>query len=100
MPQYLVVLVNPPSTLKSTRKYCGDALSEKEIDQDIAPRNISVLAQGRYPGSQDLAYRLPMNWGVHSDTTDPDQAMPKTGLALIRPHLLTVAGAAQASWNH
>ena len=42
------------------------AFEQTDSDQDTAPRDISVCVQGRYPGSQDLTYRLPMNWRIHS----------------------------------
>jgi hypothetical protein len=71
--------------MSSTRKYRGDALSEKDIDQDTAPRDISVLTQGRYPGSQDLAYRLPMNWRIHSDITEPRPSHVRTCLVRDTP---------------
>ena len=38
----------------------------EDVDQDTAPRDISIRVKGRYPGSQDLIYRLPMNWRIHS----------------------------------
>ena len=44
----------------------AEAFERTDIDQDIAPRDISICVQGRYPGSQDLTYHLPMNWSIHS----------------------------------
>ncbi len=42
----------------------------EDVDQDTAPRDISIRVKGRYPGSQDLTYRLPMNWRIHSGMVD------------------------------
>jgi hypothetical protein len=93
----------------------AEAFERTDIDQDTAPRDISICVQGRYPGSQDLTYHLPMNWSIHSGiksflkksrvwqflaTQLPNKRF--TGNFFfrasysIRPHLLTVAGAAQA----
>jgi len=76
----------------TTKERTSERIS-KGYRSDTAPRGISKRVRGRYPGSQDLRYRLPMNWRFHSGT-----AIRKLEMALsIHPHLLTVAGAAQAS---
>ena len=82
--------MHPQRENKETGNIAG-ASSERNIDQDIAPRDIAVRIRGRYPGLQDLTYRLPMNWRIHSGIRKPWKVF------LIRPRLLTVAGAAQAS---
>src|SRR5687768_10985436 len=64
--------------------------AKENIDPDTAPRDISIHIRGRYPGSQDLTYHLPMNLRIHSGIRNLFSS------SLIRPHLLTVAGAAQA----
>jgi hypothetical protein len=44
----------------------AEGFERSDIGQDTAPRDISICVQGRYPGSQDLTYHLPMNWSIHS----------------------------------
>ena len=48
-----------------TRERTSERIS-KGYRSDTAPRGISKRARGRYPGSQGLRYRLPMNWRFHS----------------------------------
>ena len=80
-----------PAVRTRKQENIAGASNERNIGQDIAPRDMSIRIRGRYPGSQDLTHRLPMNWRIHSGIRKPWR------ISLIRPRLLTVAGAAQAS---
>ena len=80
-----------PAVRTRKQENIAGASNERNIDQDTAPRDMSIRIRGRYPGSQDLTHRLPMNWRIHSGIRKPWR------VSLIRPRLLTVAGAAQAS---
>jgi hypothetical protein len=59
----------------------AEAFERTDIDQDTAPRDISICVQGRYPGSQDLTYHLPMNWSIHSGIKSSLKKSP--GLAAV-----------------
>ena len=63
----------------------AEAFERTDIDQDTAPRDISICVQGRYPGSQDLTYHLPMNWSIHSGIKSSLKKSPglAVGLATI-----------------
>ena len=65
----------------------------------ISRQTISIPPHAVFPDAleagiracRDLMYRLPMNWRIHSGS-----AMPYWMDIRLHPHLLTVAGAAQA----
>ena len=65
-PWYQLVIGGVVSTMYREQGNTAEAFERTDIDQDTAPRDISICVQGRYPGSQDLTYHLPMNWSIHS----------------------------------